>query len=217
MAAYVTNLPVNGTFNVTATFGQTGSYWPNGHKGIDITASQRTLYAICDGEVTVIGWDPNGWGRYVSVKPTGFERIRFITCHMVENSVKVKKGGAVSRLTALGTMGSSGNSTGVHVHIEMRIDNKAVDPTAYLLIANKKASGLSSANYKFDAACQKTALAAILDAYDKNAAMPNISTVCSGGTSNQAEIERLKNELAVANSRLFAAETKIANAIKALE
>ena len=68
-----------------------------------------------------------------------------------------------------------------------------------------------------DAACQKTALAAILDAYDKNAAMPNISTVCSGGTSNQAEIERLKNELAVANSRLFAAETKIANAIKALE
>lgn len=216
--AYVTNLPVNGTFNVTATFGQQGSLWKNGHKGIDITSSNRTLYSICDGEVTVVGFDQNGWGRYVSIRPTGFERIRIILCHMVENSTKVKVGNVVSRLTALGTMGTSGNSTGVHVHVEMRIDNNAVDPSSYMLIPNQKANGLSAANYKFDATCQRTALAAILDAYDKNAALPNVGNICSASDSGDCsgEIARLKAELEAVNYELAQAQIKISNAKAAL-
>ena len=99
MASYTTNLPVNGKFNVTAIFGQQGSYWKNGHKGIDLTAADKRIYSVCDGTVTVVGFDKNGWGRYVSIKPEGFERVRFILCHLVENSVKVKKGDKVSRLT----------------------------------------------------------------------------------------------------------------------
>ncbi len=217
MASYVTNLPVNGKFNVTAIFGQQGSYWANGHKGIDITAAQRTLYPICDGVVTVVGWDQNGWGRYVSIKPTGFERIRFITCHMVENSVKVKKGDTVSRTTALGTMGTSGNSSGVHVHIEMRIDNKSVDPTPYMLIANKKATGLSDTDYKFDASCQKAALEAMLAAFDKNETTPDLSANSSDSSNQAVEIESLKNELALTKQKLSSAESKIANAINALK
>ena len=60
---YITNLPVNGTFNVTAYFGQQNKkYWANGHKGIDITAADRNLYAICDGKVTAVGYDADGWG-----------------------------------------------------------------------------------------------------------------------------------------------------------
>jgi len=212
MASYVTNIPVNGSFNVTATFGQKGSYWPSGHRGIDITAAQRTLYAICDGEVTVVGWDKNGWGRYVSVKPAGFDRIRIITCHMVEDSVKVKKGDKVSRLTKIGTMGSTGNSTGVHVHIEMRIDNTSVDPTPYMQIVNQKASGLKGEDYKVDASAQNAALTAILYAFDGNKSVSE-SESCQ---DCQAEILRLKSELDSANTRLTAAESKIANAKKAL-
>ncbi len=220
MASYVTNLPVNGRFNVTAAFGQAGNYWKDGHKGVDMTAAAKTLYAICDGVVTVVGWDPKGWGRYVSIQPNGFERIRLITCHMVENSVKVKKGDVVSRLSVLGTMGKSGNSTGVHVHIEMRIDNRPVNPTPYLLIANERAVGLLSANYKFDASCQRMALAAIQDAFDKNAALPDIGAVCGGtgaGGNCGAEVERLGRELAEVRSQLAAAETKIADAKAALQ
>ncbi len=219
--AFVTNLPVNGSFNVTAVFGQKGSLWKNGHKGIDLTASKRTLYSVCDGTVTVVGFDKNGWGRYVSVKPDGFERVRFIICHMVENSAKVKVGDRVGRTTVLGTMGSSGNSTGVHVHVEMRIDNNSVDPTPYLLIANNKATGLKAENYKFDAACQKTALTAVVAAFDKGTAPPTISGTCTGGSDEsallEAEILSLKTELAELKDKLYVCETKIKNAQNALK
>ena len=67
MSSYTTNIPVNNTFNITAVFGQKGSLWKNGHKGVDITAENKTIYSICDGEVTVVGWDADGWGRYVSI------------------------------------------------------------------------------------------------------------------------------------------------------
>ena len=96
MAEYITNLPVNGKFNVTAYFGQKGTLWSAGwHKGVDVTAADKDIYSMCDGEVTVVGWDAKGWGRYVSIKPKGFDRVRIILCHLVKNSVKVKKGATV--------------------------------------------------------------------------------------------------------------------------
>lgn len=167
MASYTTNLPVNGKFNVTAIFGQQGSYWKNGHKGIDLTAADKRIYSVCDGTVTVIGFDKNGWGRYVSIKPEGLERIRFILCHLVENSVNVKKGDKVSRLTHIGTMGTTGNSSGVHLHVEMRIDNKSVDPSSYLLIANQKQSGLLDTDFKFEKERQRELLTAVLSEFDR--------------------------------------------------
>lgn len=216
--AFVTNLPVSNIFNITATFGQSGSLWKNGHKGMDLTAPQKTIYSVCDGEVTVVGFDKNGWGRYVSIKPDGFERIRFILCHMVENSVKVKKGDRVNRLTKIGTMGTTGNSTGVHLHVEMRIDNKSVNPSQYLLIPNERLQSLNSANYKFDANCQKTALAAILDAFDKNAALPDISNICSVAANGQTDrISALEKELAAAKNEIAILKSKINNAKSALQ
>lgn len=163
--SYITNLPVNGTFNVTAYFGQENkSLWTSGHKGIDITGD-KTLYSVCEGVVTYQGYDKS-WGYYVSVKPNGFERIRFILCHMVKGSIKVKKGDKVSRTTVLGTMGTTGNSTGVHVHVECRIDDTAVDPTPYLRIANKKASGLKDTDYKTTAEESAKILQQMLDKFD---------------------------------------------------
>ena len=163
---YITNLPTNGTFNVTAYFGQENvKYWKNGHKGIDITGD-KSLYSICDGTVKVVGWDADGWGQYVSIEPTGFPRMRFILCHMVKDSVKVKVGQKVSRTTLLGTMGTTGNSSGVHVHVECRIDNVSVDPTAYLGIANKKANGLNSTDFKTTEAESNKILQQMLDKKD---------------------------------------------------
>ena len=210
MASYCTNLPVNGKFNVTAIFGQQGSYWKNGHKGIDITAADKKIYSICDGEVTVVGFDKNGWGRYVSIKPTGFDRIRFILCHMVENSVNVKKGEKVSRLSHIGTMGSTGNSSGVHLHVEMRIDNKSVDPSEYLLIANKKASGLLDLDFKFDKASQKEFLSAILSEFDGKNNTAKIDASAEKIKELEAEITSLKNT----NLDL---QNKISNARNALK
>ena len=203
MAAYTTNIPVNNVFNLTAYFGQSGGLWKNGHKGIDITAENKTLYSICDGEVTVVGWDKNGWGRYVSVKPSGFERVRIILCHLVKDSVKVKVGDKVSRLTKIGTMGTTGNSTGVHVHVEMRVDNTPVDPTPYMLLVNKKASGLRDTDYKFSPENQKSALTAVLNAFDANSGEEPLHTECEKKIKSlEAELEKTKSELAAAQSKI---------------
>lgn len=212
--AYTTNLPVNGTFNITAAFGQIGSYWKNGHKGIDVTASDKRLYSICDGVVTVVAFDAGGWGRYVSIKPDGFDRIRIILCHMVDNSVKVKKGDRVTRLTQIGTMGSTGNSTGVHCHVEIRIDNTPVNPAPYMLIPNAKTSSLKASNFKFDGACQNAALTSLQNAFDNKTEAPKADTVCSGSADD--EIKKLKDEAEVLLNELNLANKKIENAIKAL-
>ncbi len=203
MASYTTNIPVNNTFNITATFGQSGSLWKNGHKGIDITAQNKTIYSICDGEVTVVGWDADGWGRYVSIKPSGFDRVRIILCHLVKDSVKVKVGDKVSRLTKIGTMGTTGNSTGVHLHVEMRVDNTAVDPTPYMLLENKKASGLVDTDFKFSPENQKSALTAVLNAFDAKSGSEPLHTECEKKIKNlEAELEKTKAELLLANNRL---------------
>lgn len=204
MASYTTNLPLNGKFNVTAVFGQQGSYWKNGHKGIDLTAADKKIYSVCDGSVTVVGYDKDGWGRYVSIKPDGFERIRFILCHMVENSVKVKKGEKVSRLSLVGTMGSTGNSSGVHLHVEMRIDNESVDPSAYLLIPNKKQSGLSGADFKFDASSQKAFLTALLSEFDGKSA-PATDTSAQKIKELEAEVSALKTQNTALQNKISAA------------
>lgn len=209
MASYTTNLPVNGKFNITAIFGQQGSYWENGHKGIDLTAADKKIYSVCDGEVMVVGFDKNGWGRYVSIMPEGFSRIRFILCHMVENSVKVKKGQKVSRLSHIGTMGNTGNSSGVHLHVEMRIDNQSVDPSAYLLIPNKKLAGLSGADFKFDYKSQKTFLTAILSEFDGKTATASADASAQKIKELEAEILSLRNQNTDLQKKISAAQNAL--------
>ncbi len=132
----MTNLPITGEFNVTATFGQKGKYWASTHKGIDLTCSNRTIYATCDGTVRVISFDEGGWGRYVTIKSdTGTTHI---FCHLVDGSVQVKSGQRVNRLTKIGIMGTTGNSTGVHLHFQINnADGEPINPCDYLGIPNK--------------------------------------------------------------------------------
>lgn len=138
----MTNLPITGKFNVTATFGQSGKYWAKGHQGIDFTANNRTVYATCDGVVKRVDFDEGGWGRFVSV--TAENGDTHIYCHLVIDSVRVKVGQRVSRTTVIGTMGSTGNSTGVHLHFQINRGGVAIDPTAWLMIPNKKGAYNSS-------------------------------------------------------------------------
>lgn len=53
----MTNLPVTGTFRITATYGQRGPYWKDGHKGIDFTDNNHTIYSTCYGTVRVVSYD----------------------------------------------------------------------------------------------------------------------------------------------------------------
>lgn len=135
----MTNLPISGRFWVTCPYKKKGDLWAGGyHKGIDITSSDRIIYATCEGVVKTVGWDPDGWGQYVRVEEKSSKRIH-IFCHLIKGSVKVAVNQKVTRKTILGTMGTTGNSTGVHLHFQIEksnTDRTVCDPTEWLGIPN---------------------------------------------------------------------------------
>lgn len=131
----MTKLPVTGAFTVTAIYGQRGTYWKNGHKGIDLIAQNRQIFSTCCGTVRKVGYDAAGWGNFVSID--GDEGYRHIFCHLKEGSITVKAGDKVTPTIVIGTMGATGNVTGVHLHYQLQIGSTVVDPTIYLGIPNK--------------------------------------------------------------------------------
>lgn len=145
----MTNLPVTDEFRVTCEYGRKGKLWASGyHKGIDLVCDNRNVYCTCDGVVKSVGFDKNGWGQYVRVD-NGKGRIH-IFCHFVKDSVRVKVGQKVNRATILGTMGSTGNSTGVHLHFQIEDAKRNVyDPTEWLGIPNKVGT-YNSKNYQIE-------------------------------------------------------------------
>lgn len=98
------------------------------HAGIDISNVIDTpIQATADGDVVEAGWmDRYGWG--VRVRHTSEQETLY--AHL--NRVDVKAGQKVSRGAILGTMGRSGNATGVHLHYEVRLNGKPINPQPYL-------------------------------------------------------------------------------------
>lgn len=134
----MTNLPITGPFRVTAVFGQKGRYWANGHKGIDLVADDRRIFSSCDGTVKTVAFDEGGFGQYIVVEDAQGRRHYF--CHLVRGSALVKAGQKVDRFTVLGTMGATGNVTGLHLHYELRQGANVLNPVEWLGIPNQVGS-----------------------------------------------------------------------------
>ena len=101
------------------------------HSGIDMTARQGTpIYATGDGVVMVAGRNPEGLSGYgmVVIINHGFG---FQTLYAHMNSATVRRGQHVKRGEQIGTVGSSGMSTGSHLHYEVILNGKKVDPVYY--------------------------------------------------------------------------------------
>ena len=142
-----TNLPLTGTFNVTCEYKRKGNSWIAGwHTGIDLTGSD-TIYATCDGTVTRIGLNDDGYGNFIVVKATNGKYHWF--CHL--SRIDVKENQTVNRLSKIGIMGNTGNTTGKHLHYEIRNEsNKYADninPAEYMGIPNKVGT-YDSKNYQ---------------------------------------------------------------------
>jgi murein DD-endopeptidase MepM/ murein hydrolase activator NlpD len=132
-----TNLPFTGRFKVTCEYGRKGNWAAGRHTGIDLVGlSSKTVYATCDGTVSKTGFD-NSYGNFVVIR--GDDRNYHWLCHLASTSVSV--GQRVSRVTKVGIMGSTGNSTGPHTHYEIRTpDNRYgedINPATYMGIPNK--------------------------------------------------------------------------------
>lgn len=98
------------------------------HSGIDIGASSGTpIYVPQDGVVTWSGWY-KGYGKLVSV----FHPPNLYTLYGHTSKTLVKRGQQVKAGTPIALVGSTGRSTGPHLHFEVRQNNGYVDPTMYL-------------------------------------------------------------------------------------
>ncbi len=99
------------------------------HEGIDITAAYGTrIIAPAGGRVVKVGWE-NGYGIMVEIDHGYGLETRY--AHMSRTAVSV--GQSVKRGDLLGYVGSTGLSTGPHLHYEVLRDGRAVDPLKYVL------------------------------------------------------------------------------------
>lgn len=110
------------------------------HKGIDLISStrDRNIRAIKRGVVSYAGYDKTGFGNYVVIlHPDGYKSFY---CHL--EKYNVSKTDKIEEGQIIGIEGTSGNSTGVHLHLELRKYpygiNNHINVAEYLGIKNKK-------------------------------------------------------------------------------
>lgn len=127
--------PVPYTQNITSHFNPNRKHPITGkiqaHKGIDISSSGvlgKPVVAFTDGTVISSGWNVGGYGYLVIIQHD--KNIMTYYAHLKEQGIptgtKVKAGQIV------GYVGSTGNSTGPHLHFEIRVNGKPVNPLPYL-------------------------------------------------------------------------------------
>jgi len=141
--------PIRAEVTFTSGFGVRDDPFHHGaamHPGIDLAGAYGTpVYATADGTVVRAGWNSGGYGNMVEL-----DHGRGITTrygHM--SAVLVHAGDHVTRGEQIGRMGSTGRSTGNHLHYEVRIDGRPVNPIPFMkstdyVLAMQKRSGSPS-------------------------------------------------------------------------
>jgi murein DD-endopeptidase MepM/ murein hydrolase activator NlpD len=106
-----------------------GSRWGQVHKGIDIAAhTGEPVYAVADGEVIYASDGMRGYGNVVILR----HDRHMSTLYAHNSALKVKPGDRVKQGDLISLLGSTGHSTGPHVHFEIREGDNAVDPRSLL-------------------------------------------------------------------------------------
>ncbi len=138
----VTQVIVKGTKKVTAASGSGTYVWPaqgkisstfkmrwgRQHQGLDIAANTGTpIYAARAGTVTFSGTNGD-YGKMIKIDHGGGVETRYAHC----SALKVSSGTTVKKGQLIALVGSTGNSTGPHLHFEIRINGVAKDPQNYL-------------------------------------------------------------------------------------
>ncbi len=128
----------DGIPSIQPTFGEIVSGWGirlhpvlgdyRFHQGIDIANEIGTpVYATADGVVERAQTE-NGWGKMVSIIHTDGYRTHYAHLH----NIKVRVGDVVAKGQIIGLMGSTGMSTGPHLHYGVYRDNQSLNPVYYL-------------------------------------------------------------------------------------
>ena len=124
------------------------------HKGLDFAAPTGTpIYAAGDGVVEEAGWK-GSYGRYIRVRHNGTYKTAY--AHMSRIDSRVKAGARVQQRQIIGYVGSSGRSTGPHLHYEVLIDGRQVNPLSVKLPTGKRLTGNELARFQRERAAIDT-------------------------------------------------------------
>ena len=116
------------------------------HAGIELAGPYGTpIYATADGTVERAGWNNGGYGNLIELDHGRGIETRY--GHL--SKVLISAGQQVKRGQLIAYMGSTGRSTGSHLHYEVRIDGKPVNPIPFMkstdyLVAMQKNAGTHS-------------------------------------------------------------------------
>lgn len=120
-------LPVEG-YEITGTFGASSSLWSSTHTGLDFATDEGSpIHAVTDGEVLSVEYD-GAYGNKTVVRMSDGTEVWY--CHQSDTSVET--GQRVEAGEVIGAVGSTGNVTGPHLHLEFRTNDQPQDPFAVL-------------------------------------------------------------------------------------
>ncbi|MEO5613008.1 MAG: M23 family metallopeptidase [Sphingomicrobium sp.] len=99
------------------------------HPGIDLSGPAGTpIYATADGTVLRAGWNSGGYGNLIELDHGRGIATRY--GHL--SAILIHEGDHIARGQLIGRMGSTGRSTGNHLHYEVRIDGRPVNPVPFM-------------------------------------------------------------------------------------
>ena len=118
--------PLKGAGTISSGY---GSRWGSFHKGIDFAAPAGTpIYAADSGKVIYSGYNSGGYGNLVIVEHDNGDQTYYAHCSKLYVSV----GSYVSKGQHIAGVGTTGDSTGNHLHFEIRKNGNPVNPAHYL-------------------------------------------------------------------------------------
>ncbi|HET7467112.1 MAG TPA: M23 family metallopeptidase [Candidatus Dormibacteraeota bacterium] len=99
------------------------------HTGVDLAAPEGSAVVSATAGIAHVGYDSRGAGLFVAVDFDGTTRLLY--CHLF--STEVRAGEVVAAGQAIGAVGESGLATGPHLHFEVQVDGRSVDPARWLV------------------------------------------------------------------------------------
>lgn len=130
------------------------------HKGVDFAAPTGTpIYAAGDGTVDFVG-RRGGYGKYVRVKHRSGYKTAY--AHMSRYAKSMRKGRKVKQGQVIGYVGTTGRSTGPHLHYEVLKNNRHINPMKVKTLPGRKLAGADLKRFKAQVADQQQQLAALI-------------------------------------------------------
>lgn len=127
----IASMPIDSSVNtiISSRFGELSSIRSSAHKGLDIACVAGTdIKAIAAGTIIYSGYDTTGLGNVVKIDHGNGVETWYGHC----SKLYVHKGQTVEAGDIISAVGSTGNSTGPHLHIEIRQNGKPINPQLYI-------------------------------------------------------------------------------------